>query len=150
MVALSILAVLLAGTPSWNTYPVTVATADCPPTPVLGSPGTNPLDGETYGISLSNLQSWSATICAPAGQTIDAISSIKVCLYSAQPWGPGLWMESTELLVTPDVPEPAPRCITLADREVKLGLSNRVYLAPIGVILSGGTQVTVYHYGEGR
>jgi hypothetical protein len=137
----------LAGAPRYHEHTFTISTAACP----TGEPGQAP-DGVDWGISLSGLRGFKATVCPAAGHALTGAGSIKVCTYSARPWGPGSWALSelawdfTGLTSTVDNP-----CRELTHLMPVVALSDRVFLYPstdFGV--SGGTTLTVHLVGELR
>jgi hypothetical protein len=125
----------------------TIATAECP----TGSPGLAP-DGIAWGISLSELRGFKATICPEVGQTITGVGSMKICTYSATPWGPGAWaLSELEWDMTDVTSTSTHRCRELSQLMPVVSLSDRVFVYPsqdFGV--SGGTTLTVYLVGERR
>jgi len=136
----------LAGAPRYHTYSVAVTGAACP----VGAPGVGP-DGVEWGISLSGLRGWKATVCPSAGQTFSGSGQILACTYAAPTWGPGAWALSTFAFdlsgKTSTLTHP---CLELSQLEVAVALSDRVYLLPAAVGVSGGTTLTVYLTGETR
>jgi hypothetical protein len=133
--------------PRYHTNTFTISTAACP----TGTPGLAP-DGIAWGISLSEVRGFKATVCPASGQTITGVGSLKICTYSATPWGPGSWALSdlawdfTDRTSTADNP-----CREVSQLLTVVALSDRVFVYPstdFGV--SGGTTLTVYLVGETR
>jgi len=137
----------LAGAPRYHTYSVAVSGAVCP----VGAPGIGP-DGVEWGISLSALRGWTATLCPAVGQTFTGSGAIAACVYSAAPWGPGSWAFSPWVTfdLTGKTSALAHPCIELPHLETVVGLSDRVYLLPVAVGVSGGATLTIYLTGELR
>lgn len=136
-----------AGAPRYHTHTITVSTSACP----TGSPGLAS-DGVAWGISLSNLRGFKATVCPASGQTITGVGSVKVCTYSATPWGPGSWalseLEWDFTGITSTVSNP---CRELTQLLPVVALSDRVFVYPSTDFgISGGTTVTIYLVGEER
>lgn len=133
--------------PVYHQHTLTISTAACP----TGNPGTAP-DGVTWGISLAGVKAWSVTVCAEDGETISGTGSLKVCTYSAEPWGPGEWVLSPRFtwIMTADDSTTAEdkRCIEMETTTVGVDLSDRVFVYPstdFGV--SAGTTLEVHLKG---
>lgn len=139
-----------AGTPVYHRHDFTdLSEAACP----TGSPGLAP-DGAAWGISLAGLQGWTVEIRPLSeGATLTGAGSIKVCTYSATPWGPGKWSLAPRFVWTmaeSDATTTDNPGIKLEDIPVYVDLSDRVFVYPstdFGVS-SGG--VSVYLYGSKR
>lgn len=137
-----------AGSPVYAApYTFTIASAACPT-------GTSPGPGNGWGISLAGLRGFKATLCPADGQTITGLAgAIKVCVYSAAPWGPGKWAlsELKWTMTTADATTTDNPCRELYQLQTVVGLSDRVFVYPstdFGV--SGGSTLTVYLVGETR
>lgn len=144
--ALALLVGLLThGYPYYHTYTVATSGATCP----TGAPGTGP-DGVTWGISLANVRGWKATICPEANQTFTGTGQVRACTYAASPWGPAQWAFSSHVAfdLLGKTSTAAHPCLELPNVQVLVSFSDRVYLLPVGLGVSGGTTVTVYLVGE--
>lgn len=142
-----LLALSLTGSPRYHAHTVAVSGAVCP----TGTPGLAP-DGVEWGISLSGVQGWKATICPESGQTFTGYGEVRVCTYAAPPWGPAKWALSSHVVFgllgkTSTVDNP---CLELPQMDATVALSDRIYLLPVAVGVSGGTTMTVYLTGETR
>src|SRR5690349_9120888 len=141
-----LLALSLAGMPRYHAHTIAVASGTCP----VGTPGLAP-DGVEWGISLSGLRAWKATICPESGRTFTGSGAVRACVYSALPWGPGQWAPSSITFdLTGRSSTLAHPCLEMVHLEVGVALSDRVFLLPESVGVSGGTTLTVYLAGELR
>lgn len=145
-----------AGAPRYRTdndsdpapYTVTISTA-APPT---GTPGTAP-DGLPWGISLSGLRGWTATVCAESGQTITGAGYLYIAVWKPQPWGPGEWVVSELKWAMAGKTSQTKRCIELGQLEPVIALSERVYVYPstdfgVSNLANPAAAITVYLLGE--
>lgn len=136
----------LAGAPRYHAHTLLATGGSCP----VGAPGVAP-DGAAWGISLSGLAAWKATVCPEAGQTLSGTGTLAICTYSAAPWGPGAWaLSALEIDMGGKASTLTHPCIELPQYLVGVALSDRIFLLPDNVGVSGGLTVTVYLTGESR
>lgn len=139
-----------AGTPVYHRAEFSdLSQSTCP----TGSPGLAP-DGAAWGISLAGLQGWTVNLCPLTnGANFTGAGSVRVCTYSATPWGPGSWSLAprfTWTMTAGDATTVQNPCLKLEDVPVYVDLSDRVFIYPstdFGVS-SGG--VVVHLYGSKR